>query len=95
MTTILVRHKVSDFAKWQAGFYAADALHSKAGVKHAQVLRGVDDPNEVIVLTEFESVDRARAFAQLEELRKTMHDAGVVGQPDVVFLDKAGTRSWS
>lgn len=95
MTTVLVRHKVGDYAKWEAVFKGADGLHSGAGVRHAQVFRSAEDPNEVVVLTEFENLEKARQFAQHEGLHQAMKDGGVVGQPQVLFIEKSLSRSWS
>ena len=90
-----MRHKVKDYGAWEAVFNGADDLHKRAGVRHAQVFRSADNPNEVIVLTEFENIAKARAFAQLGELKQAMEKGGVVGAPDVVFLEMATHRSWT
>ena len=95
MTTILVRHKVSDYAKWKSAYDSFDALHKSFGVTHSQILRGSEDGNEVVVLTEIESLSKARKFAQSEELKKAMQATGVVDHPDVYFLEKAATRDFA
>ncbi len=95
VTTVLVRHKVKDFAKWKAVYDSVDAFHRKAGVKSAQVLHGADDPNEIVILSEFESLSKAREFALLDELKKIMEQAGVADRPDVYFLEHVGHRSFA
>ena len=50
-------------------------------------MRGTDDPHQVIVLFEAEDLDRAKAFANSDDLRETMMRAGVQDQPDVYYLD--------
>ena len=95
MTAILVRHKVQDYAKWRSCFDGLDSFHKEKGVKSAQVLRSVDNPNEVIVITEFENVDMAHKFGQLPGLKDAMQKAGVVDQPSIYFLDKVATRSFA
>ncbi|MGD0588722.1 MAG: cyclase [Thermoplasmata archaeon] len=94
MTAVIVRHKVKDFAKWRVLFDSLDAFHKANGVKNAQILGGTDDPNEVVVITEFEDAAKAHRFAQLEELRKAMEQSGVIGIPEVLFLEHAGHRSF-
>lgn len=95
MTTILVRHKVSDYAKWKSAYDGFDALHKAHGVIHAQILQGSEDKNEVVVLTEIESLAKAKQFAASEDLKKAMEACGVVGHPDVYFLEKAATRHFA
>ncbi len=95
MTTILVRHKVSDYPKWKSAYDGFDALHKSFGVTHSQILRGSEDGNEVVVLTEFESLSKAKQFAQSEDLKKAMQTAGVADHPDIYFLEKAATRDFA
>ena len=95
MTTILVRHKVEDFAKWKSVYDTLDSFHRSNKVKSAQIFRNADDPKEVVVLTEMENIKDARQFAQSEGLKSAMQSAGVSDQPDVFFLDKAASRSFA
>ncbi|PYQ54535.1 MAG: hypothetical protein DMF53_29340, partial [Acidobacteria bacterium] len=61
-----------------------------AGLTVRHVLRGADDPQEVVVLFEAEDLGRARALAGSDELRKIMQEAGVLGPPDMHFLETPG-----
>jgi heme-degrading monooxygenase HmoA len=40
-----------------------------------------------MVIMEWDSLDRARQFAQSAELREAMQKAGVIGRPEVSFLN--------
>lgn len=95
MTTILVRHKVSDYAKWKAAYDSFDGLHKANEALSSQILRGSDNGNEVVVLTEFADVHKAKKFAQSEDLKQAMEKAGVADHPDIYFLEKAATRSFA
>jgi heme-degrading monooxygenase HmoA len=95
VTAVIVRHKVKDLAKWQTVFDGMDAFHRANGAKDTQVLRGTDDPYEVVVIAEFENADKAHRFAQKEELKKAMEQGGVIGQPEVHFLEHVGHRSFA
>ena len=94
MTTILVRHKVQDYEKWKSTYDTLDSFHRSYKVKSAQIFRNADNPNEVVVLTEMDNIDDARQFAQSDGLKSAMQNAGVADQPDVYFLDQAGSRSF-
>ena len=95
MTTILVRHNVRDYAKWKAAYDSFDALHKANGALSSQILRGSDDGNQVVVLTEFADVHKAKQFAHSDALKKAMETAGVADHPDIYFLERAATRSFA
>lgn len=44
-----------------------------------------------MILFEWDSLEKARKFAQSEDLRKTMQRAGVIDKPDLYFLDEVET----
>jgi heme-degrading monooxygenase HmoA len=83
---MLVRHKVSDFAKWKPVYDAHAPARQKAGLKELHLLRNVENPNEIILLFSAEDLDKAKAFAASDDLRQTMQRAGVSDKPDVYFL---------
>lgn len=84
---MLVRHKVKDFTDWKREYDAHSPKRVEAGLADKYVLRGADDPNEIIVLFEAHDLEGARAFAASADLRDTMQKAGVVDKPDVYFLN--------
>jgi hypothetical protein len=53
------------------------------------LLRNADDPSEVILLLEWDDLDKARQLAQSDDLRQAMQRTGVADRPDVYFLDQA------
>ena len=87
MAYILVRHKVQDYAKWKPGFDEHATTREANGSKGGLVFRNADDPNEVLVLLEWDDLEKARQFAQSSDLREKMQEVGVVDQPDVYFLN--------
>jgi heme-degrading monooxygenase HmoA len=87
MAYILVRHKVQDYAKWKPGFDEHATTRKANGSKGGLVFRNADDPNEVLVLLEWDDLEKARQFAQSSDLREKMQEVGVVDQPDVYFLN--------
>jgi len=88
MTFVLVRHKVQDFAKWKPVYDEHQATRRAGGSKGARLFRSADNPNEVIMLFEWDQLKNARQFIQSEDLRKTMEKAGVADRPDVYFLEE-------
>jgi heme-degrading monooxygenase HmoA len=83
---------VEDYARWRPIYdeHAATRKSSGAsGSASGRVFRSATDPNELVILLEWDDLDKARQFVQSEDLRQTMQRAGVVDQPDVYFLNEA------
>jgi heme-degrading monooxygenase HmoA len=85
---MLVRHKIEDYAKWKPNYDQHAATRKASGSKKAHLFRNADDPNELIILFEWDDLGKARNFARSEDLIKTMQKAGVIGKPDIYFLEK-------
>ena len=51
-------------------------------------MRNADDPNELLILLEWDSLENARRFTYADDLREAMQRAGVADQPDVYFLEE-------
>lgn len=90
MPNILVRHKVQDYAKWRAAYDEHGATRKAAGCEGTHVFQTSADPNEVVVMLRWDTAENAQKFVESPNLREVMQSAGVVGQPDIVFLDDAG-----
>ncbi len=84
---MLVRHKVRDFSEWKPGYDAHLPKRAEAGLTEKYLLRGADDPNEVVLLYEAQDLNRAKAFAESADLRETMQKVGVLDKPDIYFLN--------
>lgn len=88
MPYTLVRITVEDFAKWKPVFDEAAALRKAYGSKGVRVFRSVDKPNEVVLVAEYEDLEKARQLFQSQEFREATKRAGVSGPPEVNFLDE-------
>lgn len=84
---LLVRHKVEDYGKWKTAFDQHAEVRSASGSQGYRLLRNADNPNEIVVLFNWDDEEKARRFASSDGLRTVMHDAGVIDRPDVFFLD--------
>ncbi len=88
MVQFLIRHKVKDYGKWKPVFDEHAAKRKASGSKGGRLFRSEKDPNEVVILFEWEDLSKARQFAESEDLRKAMERAGVMGKPDLNFLNE-------
>lgn len=84
---MIVRHKVRDFSQWKPGYDAHLPKRNEASLTEKYILRGVQDPNEVVLMFEVQDLDRAKSFAESTDLREAMQKAGVMDKPDIFFLN--------
>jgi heme-degrading monooxygenase HmoA len=90
MPYLLIRHKVSDYSKWKPVFDADGVNRQASGSRGGQLFRNASDPNELVMLFEWDDLEKARQFTQSEDLRQAMQQAGVVDHPDIYFLEEVG-----
>jgi hypothetical protein len=88
MATLFVRHTVTDYAAWRKAYEAFAPIQLASGVVAQAVYQGADNPNDVTVTHDFTTLEAARAFTKLEELRTAMQSGGVIGTPTVWFTQK-------
>ncbi len=88
VTHLHVGFRVKDYDQWKAG-YDADIEHRLASGETAfRVLRDVDDPNLVTVLSEQENVEQVRAFMSSPDLKERMEAAGIIDMGQMFILEE-------
>lgn len=88
MATVMVRHKVNDYAKWKSVYDEGKKMVKGKGGKRQRLFKNSANPNELVILTEVDSMDNARGFAQSEDLKQFMQRGGVADEPTVYFLEE-------
>ena len=83
-TIALVRHRVGDFDAWKKVYDGFAPIQAEHGVHAHQVLRSIENPNDIIVTHTFDSREAARAFFAMPELKEGMSQGGV--NPDSVEI---------
>ena len=76
-TIALVRHRVADFDAWRKVYDGFAPIQAEHGVHAHQVLRSIENPNDVTVEHTFDSPEAAREFFASPELKEAMGKAGV------------------
>ena len=89
MAYMFVRHTVKDLDAWKSVFDSVDDLRRRNGERSYRILSEGNGSNEIFALFEWDSLDNARKYASSPELRAAMERAGVVGKPDIYFLEEA------
>lgn len=83
LTTMIVRHRVEDYAKWRSVYDSVEGLRQQYGCIGAEVLVDPVDEQEVFVLHRFLDLEQAQAFGASTELREAMAQAHVAGAPRI------------
>ena len=87
---MFVRHDVTEFSAWKKQYDAFGSMQRKHGVFHQEVFQSTDDPNRLTVIHDFHSLEKAKAFAALPELKAVMEKGGVKGPPQIWYATKGG-----
>jgi hypothetical protein len=85
MIRMFARHQVKDYTAWRKVYDDFAPTQKSMGVTSEAVYQSVDDPEDVTVTHDFDTIDQAHAFVESAELRETMQSAGVAGTPSVWF----------
>ncbi len=91
MVHVLVRHKVTDYNRWKQAFDSHLNTRKQGGETAFRIFHAVDNPRDVVLFFDWESVERARKFMNSDELRQAMQQAGVEGAPDVQYIEDVVT----
>ncbi len=87
MTQLFVKHAVKDFNHWKTVYDSVADLRDQHGFVSSRILRDADNPNQVVVLEEYRTLEGAKNFAHSSALHVAMGHAGVIGAPDIAFLE--------
>ena len=85
---MFVRHEVADYGAWRKAYDAFAPTQKKLGVINQAVYQSTDNPNDVTVIHDFHSIEKAKAFAASPELKAAMDKSGVKGAPQIWYTTK-------
>ncbi len=86
MATLYVHHKVNNYDQWRKAFDDLTTQRTGFGCTGHQVFQSANDPCEITILTHWRSAEAARKYSDSSELKEGMKKAGVISQPEVMFL---------
>lgn len=85
---MFVHHDVADYAVWKKGYDSYAVEQKKGGVFFQAVYQAAENPNDVTVIHDFHSLEKAKAFAASPDLKATMDKLGVKGAPQIWITTK-------
>ena len=87
MGYVIQNQRVRAYDEWKASFDAHLELRKGHGAKGHIVYRGIDEPTQVVAITEFGSHDKARAFLADPAAQAAM-SAGGLQDPVSILLSE-------
>jgi hypothetical protein len=88
MAKVIVSHHVTDFDQWYPVFEEHGEVRRTHGATGHTVNRSVEDPNQLVIVNDFATVEDARAFMGDPSLPDAMQRAGVDGTPTIYLVDE-------
>jgi flagellar basal body rod protein FlgC len=89
MTKVIVQHHVADYDRWFAVFSEHESTRRQHGATGHSVTREVADPNSIVIVNDFATLEGALAFSQDPSLPAAMERGGVDGPPQVWITEEA------
>ena len=85
---MLIRLQVTDFAAWLPAFASERAIRRAHGAEQERIFRNASDPSDVFVLLAWDDVERARLYAEADDVRVAAWQALVTAPPDIWLLQE-------
>ncbi len=92
MSTIMVTHSVEDYETWKPHFDGHDETRQEYGQLGYRLFRASEDPNEITVVLDWESEERAHEFLEESDIESVMAEGGVIGEPEIRFFEELESR---
>ena len=90
MIYLYLRQTVGDYPRWKEGFdIHLSARQAGGATDETYIMRDVDNPHEITVLLGWRDLAQARTFVQSVSFQAAMQKMGVVGPPEIRFLEAA------
>jgi len=94
MAKVIVQHRVADYDRWFPVFTEHENVRRGHGATGHSINREVADPNSIVIVNDFATLDGARAFTQDPSLPAAMARGGVDGMPQVWIVDEADGKTY-
>ena len=94
MVKVIVQHHVADYERWYPVYAEQGSVRRQHGCTGHTIFRDSADPNSLVVVNDFATLEGARAFSQDPSLPQVMQAAGVDSAPQVWISDEAESLSY-
>ena len=94
MVKVIVQHHVADYDTWLPVYAEHGEVRRQHGGTGHNINRGSADPNDLVIVNEFATLEGARAFASDPSLPDAMGRAGVDSAPLVWIVDESESATY-
>jgi hypothetical protein len=94
MAKVIVQHRVADYDRWFPVFTEHEVVRRQHGATGHSINRTVADPNTLVIVNDFATLEGAQAFTQDPSLPAAMARGGVEGAPQAWIVDEADARTY-
>ena len=94
MAKAIVQHHVEDYDRWYPAFKEHGEVRRANGATGHAIYRASDDPNTIVIVNDFATVEGARAFSTDPSLKDVMARAGVDSAPQVWICEEAESERY-
>ena len=94
MPKVIVQHHVADYDRWYPAFTEHEAVRRQYGATGHSISRAVADPNTIVIVNDFATLEGAQGFAQDPTLPAAMARGGVEGAPQVWIGEEADAGTY-
>ncbi len=95
MVTLVVHHRVRDFATWKPVFDEHEGVRRGHGEVEHRIYQDIHDPNRVIIHNDFPDEEAARAFMTDPSLPEAMERGGVDGEPGIGLVERTEQKRYT
>ncbi|TXF79213.1 hypothetical protein [Chryseobacterium sp.] len=85
--TLIVKIQVENFEQWKTVFDEAVEFRKRLGIEIKGIYQSLDDERSISLISEYPSLEVAKAMLANPEWKSTQKKAGVIGGFDVTFCN--------
>ena len=94
MIYLYVRQTITDYGQWKEAFDCHFSTRQAGGATCTVLtLREVDNAQEIVLLLGWRNLAQAQSFVRSVSWQLVLQEMGVVGVPEVRFLERMGSAS--
>ena len=86
MASMIIHHRVRDYAAWRPGYDAHESSRVAAGITDGRVYRNAEDPNDIVIVANVLDPAKGARMAASDDLKTAMQKAGVLGAPTIHLI---------
>lgn len=94
MVKVIVQHHTADYDRWYQAYIEHGDVRRTHGAQGHAIYRGVEDPNNLLVVNSFASADGAQSFMTDPSLKEAMDRAGVDSEPQIWVMNEADSQDY-